>query len=291
MQLNIIKMLKKLKYKLWFIYRWLIWIKDNFFDNPEIDVEMFGKNIFSIWKTENWEEIKCYKFGEWKEKILYFWGIHWNEVWTVKLMNKWINFLSSISLNKWEDSFSWQGNFSDKQIFVIPCLNIDWYKKALKNPDYFNGGIIWKTNFNNVDVNRNFPTKNWSEKTKLFASWKYFDISGWNKAGSESEIKALINLIEKEGIKTIYAYHNCWWTVMSNFTKSSDIKTKEYLINSPYRLFSEKEWNSLREWQKTGHWTVWWIENNIDFIEIETKTRWWSEWKQNKKALLNSLEL
>jgi len=41
-------MIKKVKSKLWFILRWLIWMKDNIIYNPKIN-----KNIksFSIWKT------------------------------------------------------------------------------------------------------------------------------------------------------------------------------------------------------------------------------------------------
>jgi hypothetical protein len=35
----------------------------------------------------------------------------------------------------------------------------------------------------------------------------------------------------------------------------------------------------------------WGPENNIEIIEIELKTRYWSEWKQNKSALINSLSI
>lgn len=48
-------MLKKLKSKLWFIYRWLIWIKDNIIDNPEINEKMFLPNISIVWKTIKWK--------------------------------------------------------------------------------------------------------------------------------------------------------------------------------------------------------------------------------------------
>ena len=128
-------------------------------------------------------------------------------------------------------------------------------------------------------------------KTKLFASWKYFDISGWDEAGWEPEIKSLINLVEKEGIKTIYAYHNCWWTVMWTLTESSNQKVKRYSKKSGYNIFTQNDWEGLKLEQKTGHWTVWWIENNIDFIEIELKTRWWSESWKNIHALIDSLKI
>lgn len=264
-----------LKSKLWFIYRWIIWIKDNLIDNPKI-----YKNIksFSLWKTLLWHDINCYKFGEWKEKILYFWGIHWNEVWTVKLMNKWINCLNKDIQN------------INKQVFIIPSLNIDWYKKAIKNPDYFNWWGVWKTNENIVDLNRNFPTSNWSKETKLFVSWKYLDVSWWDSPGTELEIKALLNIIKSENIETVYVYHNCWGTAMWTFTNSSDRLVREYSNHSWYNIYTRQDWDKLLDWQKTWHGTQWGIENDINFIEIELKTRWWSEWMKNKKALINTLK-
>jgi hypothetical protein len=263
-----------IKSKLWFILRWLIWIKDNLIDNPKINKSI---KSFSIWKTLLWDEIKCYKFWIWTEKVLYLWWLHWNEVWTVKLMNKWVNYL-----NKNE-------RYKNKQVFVIPCLNVDWYNKALKNTDYLNGWTIWKTNANNIDLNRNFPTLNWSEKAKLFVAWKYSDISGWEKPWSELEIQVLLKFLEKEQIKTMYVYHNCWGTVMGTFTKSSDKKVRTYSKSSWYKIFTKEDWNNLKDEQKTWHWTMWGIENNIDFIEVELKTRWWSEWNKNRKALINSI--
>lgn len=263
-----------LKSKLWFIYRWLIWIKDNILDNPNINSEI---NSFSIWKTVLWNDIKCYKFWKWEEKILYFGWIHGNEVWTVKLMNKWVNCI-------FEDA-----QIQNKQLFVIPCLNIDWYERALKNPDYFNGWTIWKTNSNNVDLNRNFPTINWSAKSQLFVAWKYSDISWWESAWSEPEIKALLELISKEDIKTIYTFHNCWWTV---FSLNADKKVLEYSKKSNYKIFTKQSWETeLIPEQKTWHSMEWGPENNIEIIEIELKTRYWSEWKQNKSALINSLSI
>lgn len=272
----------KLKTKLWFILRWLIWIKDNLLDNPEINSDILP---FSIWK-DSWDnEIPCYKFWTWKEKILYFGWIHWNEVWTVKLMNKWVNYL----WNKVGDE-----NFhplQNKTIFIIPCLNIFWYKKALEKPNYFAWWNIWKTNFNNVDLNRNFPSSNWSAKTKLFVSWKYYDISGWEKAWGEKEVEELVKFIKKENIKDIYTYHNCRGTVMWTISDKARLMAKQYSYDSWYRVFSEEEWSHLKDEQKTWHSMVYWDEQKLNIVEIELKTRWGSEWNTNKKALENSLKL
>ncbi len=168
-------MLKKIKTKLWFIYRWVIWIKDNILDNPEIGREWKYSFPTVIWRTVNWQDIQCYTFWNWEEKILYFWGIHGNEIGTVKLMNRWVNYLNS-----------------------------------------------------NVGT---------------------------------------------AGLPSLQQ------------------KTQSYSKYSWYRIYSDTEWNNLKSKQKTGHMIVWAEEKWVDVIEIETRTRWWSEWEQNKKALIESLKL
>jgi len=78
---------------------------------------------------------------------------------------------------------------------------------------------------------------------------------------------------------------------MSNFRLTSDKKASEYIKYSWFKLFSKSDWDELDELHKTWNINVWWFENDIDIIEIENKTRYLSEWKTNKKALINSLYL
>lgn len=267
-----------IKSQLWFIYRWIVWIKDTLFDRPILENNL---ESFSIWKTVLWQDIEVYKFWDWEETILYFWWIHGNEVWTVKLMTRWINFLKNN-----ENIIP-----KNKSVFVIPCLNRDSYKKALQNPNFFSGGNIGKTNANNVDLNRNFPTKNWSKTSKLFLSWKYYDVSWWDAPASEPEVKSLMSFIEKENISTTYIFHSCWGTVMGTFLESCDKKVQDYVEKSPYRIFTQKEWKNVIDGHKAWHSMTWWEENNLDIVEIELKTRWWSEWKDNETALVSSLSL
>ncbi len=271
----------KLKTLLWFVLRWLIWIKDNIFDCPEIDENLVKKYEKSIWKTVLWQDILSYAFWHWSEKILYFGWTHWNEVWTVKLMNRWVNFLA-----KQGDDF-----FCKKEIIVIPCLNIDWYWEALKRSEYFSWGRFGKVNSNKVDLNRNFPTANWSKKSTLFAAWKHSEVSGWESAWSESETMALLDLIEWNKVKTVYTFHNCWGTVFGKWTQLVHKKVRDYSQKSWYRVFQDEEFDSLEKRQKTGQIMVWAEEKKIDVIEVEMRTRWWSEWKANKEALLSSLQL
>lgn len=255
--------------------RWIEWISDTIFDNPQIS----PTSSIVIWKTTLWQDIKSYKFWNWSKNVLYIWWIHWNEIGTVKLMNRWINYLSD---NK--DIVS-----DTSAVSVIPCLNIDGYNKALQNKNFFSRWKTWKTNARGVDLNRNFPTSNWKEKSILFAWGCYSDVSGWSCAWSESEIQALLDYIKSEEIKTIYLYHNCWATVFGKWTEKVAKKVHEYSKLSWYRIFTENEWINLSEEQKTWNSMIWAEEHKIDTIEIELKTRWGSEWKRNENALINTL--
>lgn len=76
----------------------------------------------------------------------------------------------------------------DSNILFIPCLNPDG--KFLKK----------RTNFNGVDLNRNFPTFNW----KLLPKNEYF---GGKSPASEIETQFLIKIIEQYSPKLILTLH------------------------------------------------------------------------------------
>ena len=84
---------------------------------------------------------------------------------------------------------------SRRGLLFIPCLN----------PDGMALGI--RTNANGVDLNRNFPTKNWGEDTSS-AGDNPEDYFGGEYAGSEIETRFLIDVIEEykpEKILTLHA--------------------------------------------------------------------------------------
>lgn len=70
-----------------------------------------------------------------------------------------------------------ENNAAINNVCVIPCLNPDGYFRKSR------------TNANGVDINRNFPTKNWiiTEQNEFF---------GGNKPASEPETSFLIDCIE-----------------------------------------------------------------------------------------------
>lgn len=73
-------------------------------------------------------------------------------------------------------------------IMFVPCLNKYGFEHNIR------------TNKNGVDINRNFPTKNWilSEKNEFF---------GGNSPASEEETKFIIDTVEKCSPKLILTLH------------------------------------------------------------------------------------
>ena len=91
------------------------------------------------------------------------------------------------------DEYLKKCNNSTHKLF-IPCLNPD--------------GMQLKTrrNANGVDLNRNFPTKNWGEDTSM-AGDNPNDYYGGNSPASETETKFLIDNIEEYKPSVILSLH------------------------------------------------------------------------------------
>ena len=87
-----------------------------------------------------------------------------------------------------------QGDGTNNNLLFIPCLN----------PDGFQNGT--RTNANGVDLNRNFPTKNWGEDTSG-AGENPKDYYGGESPASEIETQFVIDIIEKYQPKLILTLH------------------------------------------------------------------------------------
>lgn len=84
--------------------------------------------------------------------------------------------------------------FGTKDFLFIPCLNPDGMQ------------LCTRTNANGVDLNRNFPTKNWGEDTSQ-AGDNPSDYFGGEAAGSEIETQFVIDVIEKYKPELIITLH------------------------------------------------------------------------------------
>ena len=229
-------------------------------------------NLFEIGRSVKNKPIRCFQIGSGKTKLLYAFGIHGNEVGTVKLAGhflKWINEHLN-ELNK-------------ITLFIVPCLNPDGFSLALQNPDYFSGGKIGRLNANNVDLNRNFATKTFQKESVWYFSEKIKVYCG-EHGNSEPETKALTGFIEKNDIKILFMFHNAGKEVMGNKNTLSQKLTKLFCEKSGFHYVSDEDWAKLNQ---TGTAKEWCDEKNIAYIEVEGSARWGSDWKNQKEAIIS----
>ncbi len=110
--------------------------------------------------------------------LLFIGGVHGDEPEGVELAQK---FLAWLQKNNNSQLRSW---------ILIPCLNVDGYRRRER------------TNGNGVDLNRNFPSRDWSPEAK---APRY---SPGPRPASESEVQALSQLIETRNPEVIFHFHS-----------------------------------------------------------------------------------
>jgi protein MpaA len=133
---------------------------------------------FTVGASSKGEKITMTVFGSGSETTLIFGGMHGNEPTSAELAQRLVKHL--------RDNPDLCG---DRCIVVLPRLN----------PDGLDAGT--RTNANGVDLNRNFPARNW----RHVADGPSF---GGTKAGSETETQALLEVVRLVEPSRIVAIHS-----------------------------------------------------------------------------------
>ncbi|MBR1424329.1 DUF2817 domain-containing protein [bacterium] len=111
-------------------------------------------------------------------------------------------------------------NKTQEGLLFIPCLNPDGMKNGTR------------TNSNKVDLNRNFPTKNWGRDTSLAGS-NPTDYYCGKSAGSEIETQFLVDILEQYKPETILALHTPYKIVNYDGPAKSLAQKISSIINYP----------------------------------------------------------
>lgn len=124
-------------------------------------------------------------------------GVHGDEITPIKFCFDVINMLEEISKSKPD----YRENFRNKQIVVAPLVSPDSYFKRYPS----------RTNARGVDINRNFPTKDWQKDALRLWAQRY----GKDKrrfpgpsAASETETVFQVNLINQFSPGKIISVHS-----------------------------------------------------------------------------------
>ncbi|MFN3604054.1 MAG: DUF2817 domain-containing protein [Leptonema sp. (in: bacteria)] len=154
------------------------------------------------------------------------------------------------------------------QLFICPR----------NNPD--GCSVLRRTNQNNVDLNRNLPTKDW---TNEFTEPKYYP--GPNPA-SEPETKAILTIIENIKPKFIISFHS-YENPMINYNGNCLDLAREM---SRYNSLEPKEDIGYPTPGSLG--TYCGFERNIPTITLEILRGQEPDkvWRQHLKAIVKSLE-
>lgn len=136
---------------------------------------------------------------------LFIGGVHGDEPEGVRLATDFLNWLKSEATDL-PHIHSW---------YLIPCINPDGYKRNQR------------TNSRGVDLNRNFPSSDWSPEAK---AERYYP---GEKPNSEKETQALVQLIEKIKPKLIVHFHS--WEPCVVYTGKAGQSYAEIIAkDSPY---------------------------------------------------------
>lgn len=179
-----------------------------------------------------------YKLGSGKKPTVIIGGVHGDEPEGVLLVEALLEYL--------EDTF--QKNKGTKLDWIlIPCLNPDGYISRKR------------TNSNGVDLNRNFPTPDWSPEAK---APRYHPGS---QPESEAETKALVHLIKTEKPEIIIHCHS--WKPSIIYTGTLGEKIGRYFSKaSGYPLQNDIGYPTPGSLGQYG-----WLVHNIPVICIEER--------------------
>ncbi|MFI3241633.1 MAG: DUF2817 domain-containing protein [Alphaproteobacteria bacterium] len=159
---------------------------------------------------------------------------------------------------------------SKYNLYFLPCLNPDGKK------------LNRRTNFNDVDLNRNYPTKNFQEQSTHFDGRIF---SAGSVCASEPETKFMISLIDKYKPVKILSIHADLHLV--DYDGPAKEIAAKYAILCGYRLVDEIGYATLGSF---GTWAG--RERGIPVITLET---WGAKseedfeqiWQENRIALYN----
>ena len=135
--------------------------------------------------------IEVYTFGAGEKEYLIVAGIHGGYEWnTIALANELIT-----HINENPGAIP-----TDVTLYIIRNMNPDGETRA--------HGVDGRVNNNGVDLNRNFPSENWTEEWDRDGCWIYRPTTGGRYGGSEPETRSVMGFIKNHRIEALISYHS-----------------------------------------------------------------------------------
>jgi murein peptide amidase A len=211
--------------------------------------------------------IEVYAFGAGEKEYLIVAGIHGGYEWnTVALANELI-----MHINENPEVVP-----SDATLYIIRNMNPDGEARV--------HDVDGRVNNNGVDLNRNFPSENWTDEWDRNGCWIYRPTSGGMYGGSEPETRSVMSFIQNSEIEALISYHSAAlgvfpggvpWTEPSKRLANELSKVTGY----PYPPVDTG-------CEYTGTLADWAVENGVDAaVDMELENHRDTDFEENLKAL------
>jgi protein MpaA len=219
----------------------------------------------AIWFS--FRPIEAYRFGVGEKEYLIVAGIHGGyEGNTIALANELI-----MHINENPGVIP-----TDVTLYIIRNMNPDGEAR--------DDGVDGRVNNNGVDLNRNFPTKNWTADWDRDGCWIYRPTTGGAYAGSEPETRTVMSFIRGHKLEALISYHSAAlgifpggvpWTGPSKRLAKALAKVTDY----PYPPLDTG-------CEYTGTLADWAVENGVGAaVDMELRDHRHTDFKENLKAL------
>jgi hypothetical protein len=221
------------------------------------------QTVFSIGSSVQGRSITGYRFGNGPNKIIFVGGTHGDEKSSVSILNRWVE---QLELNPTRIA-------AHLTIIVIPNLNPDGYAANSR------------TNANNVDLNRNFPSNNWKSGVTM-PNKSYLEHGGGTAPLSEPESRALANYVLGQSPRLVLTYHAAGGVVVPNDSGDSDAIAITYGKKSSVGYMNNSQTGTYFAYDTTGAFEDWLHDKHGKpalLIELLTKTN--NEYSGHQNAL------
>lgn len=213
--------------------------------------------------------ISAYRFGEGKSAVVFVGAMHGDEKSSARTLHSLID-----HLERNPDAIP-----ANRTVVIIPNINPDGHQANKR------------TNANNVDLNRNFPAKNWKRDVTMPGGW--FNADGGGKSPlSEPEAKTLADYILNVKPRLVLTYHAAAGVVMPNDSGDSDSLARIYSQKSNLAYEPNSQTNHIFQYDTTGSFEEWLHDkHDTPALLVELWTKSTDEFNKNQDAMLHMIAL
>jgi murein peptide amidase A len=224
---------------------------------------------FSIGSSVQGRSITGYRFGTGAKKILIVGGMHGDEKSSVSTL---ISFIDDLERNSSTIPV-------DKTVVVIPNSNPDGYIASTR------------VNANIVDLNRNFPTFDWTSGVYMPRNI-FLEMGGGATPLSEPESAALASYTAALSPRVVLTFHATGRAVFANDAGDSKAIADIYAEKSGFTSYSDSDASSFFSYPTTGEYEDWIRDKlNLPALLVELATVSNNEYGRQKSALWAMLSL